>query len=140
MAITQFCSKKLIMKVTGFLSLIMFHVVITACVPTQSNNGIVEITDSELLKFQEQGVAIIDVRTPEELSEGKIPGAYHVQLAPDFVSKLQDRSKDDPIILYCRSGNRSTTASTLLIEAGFKKVYNYTGGMRDWLSKGNPVE
>ena len=47
---------------------------------------------------------------------------------------------DDPIVIHCASGGRSQKASDMLKEAGFKKVYDYSGGFTDWKAKGLEIE
>lgn len=81
---------------------------------------------------------LIDVRTPEEFVSGHIPGAINISLQtlPDQLSEIPD---DQTIIVYCRSGNRSATATQILTDAGFSPVYDL-GGIQDWVSAGFPVE
>ena len=72
---------------------------------------------------------LLDVRTQEEYDAGHIADAV---LIP--VDELSDRmseievDQDTPILVYCRSGNRSAVASDLLVNAGFNQVYNLLGG------------
>lgn len=77
-------------------------------------------------------VIVLDVRTPEEYEEGHIEGAL---LIPDYELKNLAASllpdKNEKILLYCRSGNRSNTASYLLIDMGYTKIYDF-GGIIDW--------
>ena len=76
---------------------------------------------------------LIDVREPAENAEFNIGG----QLVP--LGKIQsmqideiDELKDEEIIVYCRSGNRSMQAALFLETLGFKKVKNLQGGMLAW--------
>ena len=84
---------------------------------------------------------IIDVRTPGEFESGHIPEAMllPVQIFEENLSALE-KYKGDDILLYCASGNRSTVAARILIEAGFDKVYNLRHGFGDWARNGFPVE
>lgn len=79
-----------------------------------------------------QEVTILDVRTPEEYKEGHIEGAL---LIPNYELKnLAGRKlpdKDKKILVYCRSGNRSKSASKLLLEMGYSQVYDF-GGIISW--------
>lgn len=88
--------------------------------------------------IQDSTVTILDVRTPQEFSEGHIQGA---QLIPvyDLSNRIQElaRLKNRPILVYCHTGNRSTTASQMLNKNGFKKISNLKGGIRAWISDGN---
>lgn len=85
-------------------------------------------------------VEFIDVRTPEEYSEGYIPGAINIDWsAPDFEAKVKAKvPAGKEIALYCRSGRRSSEAASLLKEAGYK-VADLKGGILAWEEAGLPV-
>lgn len=86
-----------------------------------------------------ENVAILDVRTPQEYSEGHIEGAI---LAP--VQTLQNdlaqiaKVKNQKIIVYCHSGNRSVAASRILVQNGFTPL-NLKGGITDWKANSFPT-
>jgi rhodanese-related sulfurtransferase len=80
----------------------------------------------------EQGIILLDVRTKEEYDTGHIKDAMLIpvdNLEEDALKNLKD--KEAPIFVYCRSGNRSISAANILVELGYKNVYNL-GGLRDW--------
>ena len=83
-------------------------------------------------------VFLLDVRTQEEFDEGYIEGAI---LIPDYEleSRLDEVPVDEKILVYCRSGRRSVTASNILIDAGYTDVYNMLGGINDWKDAEYPV-
>jgi rhodanese-related sulfurtransferase len=121
--------------------LVAFFIVTTVrCSTAQDQSEVVVIDAKQLIELQSKGVTVIDVRTPEEVSQGKIPGARHIQLADDMASKMTDIDKNQPVIVYCRSGARSTNASLILRKEGYITIYNYVGSMNDWVANGNPVE
>ncbi|MCS7055692.1 MAG: rhodanese-like domain-containing protein [Thermoflexales bacterium] len=80
---------------------------------------------------------LIDVRTPEEFKSGHIPGAINidVQVLPQ---RLEEIPRDKAVVLYCRSGNRSSYAAHLLRRAGYTDVYDL-GGIGEWRAAGYPV-
>ena len=90
--------------------------------------------------MRQPNAVLIDVRTPEEVAEGTIPGARNIgyeaisqriaEVAPD---------KDTPIVLYCRSGNMSADAAKILVSLGYTNVYNLSGGMIAWREAGYPL-
>lgn len=90
--------------------------------------------------LQNTNPLILDVRTPEEFKQGYIQGAnlLPVQVIQQYIKKLEPYKNQD-IFIYCATGNRSTVASRLLIEAGFKKIYNLRYGVSDWVKRGHPV-
>ena len=80
-----------------------------------------------------QDVIILDVREQEEYDSGHIPGA--VLLPVGTISEKTDAAvipeKDSVVLVYCRSGNRSKTASAALAELGYTGVYEF-GGINTW--------
>ena len=91
----------------------------------------------EIIKNKEDYL-IIDVRTKEEYDEGHIGGATLLPVQ-ELEDRLNELPKDKPIIVYCRSGNRSRTAAGILVNNGFTQVYDM-GGIGDWIAKDYPVE
>jgi phage shock protein E len=77
----------------------------------------------------------IDVRTPEEYAAGYIDGAENLPLANIQSGQLPDVSKDAKLYLYCRSGNRSAQAKSVLESAGHTNVIDL-GGIQDVVSMG----
>jgi phage shock protein E len=81
---------------------------------------------------------LVDVRTPEEFSSGHIAGAVNIPVQ-ELPQRLGEVATEQPVVLYCRSGNRSAQAATILDQAGYSGVYDL-GGIGDWQSAGYPVE
>ncbi len=77
---------------------------------------------------------VLDVRTPEEVEEGYIPGATNIDfyLGPDFLAEVEKLDKNKNYYVYCRSGNRSGQACAIMENAGFKNAYNLEGGFMNW--------
>lgn len=72
------------------------------------------------------GATIVDVRTPEEFAGGAYPGAVNIPLQA-LGSRLGEIPRDKPVVVYCRSGGRSSQAATLLGQAGYGDVTNGGG-------------
>ncbi len=84
-------------------------------------------------KMAEENVVLLDVRTPEEVAAGKIEGALEIDvLADDFAQKIQALEKDKTYLVYCKAGSRSARACKAMEKAGFKDLYNLTGGYTAW--------
>ncbi|RMF10376.1 MAG: rhodanese-like domain-containing protein [Candidatus Neomarinimicrobiota bacterium] len=83
---------------------------------------------------------LLDVRTEWEYQEGHLPDAHliPVQILQQELDRLRD-VQDSPILVYCHSGNRSTVASKILLDAGFQHIYNLSGGIRGWQQAGYPI-
>ena len=72
---------------------------------------------------------------------GVINGAYRVPLSNFDKNATQlDKFKEKPVIVYCRSGNRSIGAAGKLRKKGFNKVYSLTGGILAWQKEKLPLE
>ena len=83
----------------------------------------------------------VDVRESKETAAGVINGAYRVPLSTFAKSSTQlEKFKDKPVIVYCRSGNRSISAGGKLKKQGFNQVYNLTGGILAWQKEKLPLE
>jgi phage shock protein E len=83
---------------------------------------------------------ILDVRTAQEVASGTLPGAVNIDFfAPDFTKQLGRLDKTKPVFVYCAVGGRSGKATQQLQQAGFKTVYNLTGGMQAWQQAGYPT-
>lgn len=85
---------------------------------------------------------IIDVREPDEVTKsGKVVGALNIPKGViENSMKLEKEVKvDQPIAVYCESGNRAALAGKCLIEAGYTNIYNL-GGFKDWVKAGGQIE
>jgi len=84
-------------------------------------------------------VLILDVREQSEYDAGHIPGVTLIPLN-DVANRLGEIPKDKPVIVTCRSGNRSGQATDFLRQQGYTNVHNMTGGLNAWQQAGYPVE
>ena len=104
----------------------------TAC--GQETNS--ENMDVASFKTAINGHVLVDVRTPQEASQGMIDGAVNIDFnGGQFLSIMQKEygdQKDQEIYLYCRSGGRSSKALSQLKEAGFTNVHHLQGGFIAW--------
>lgn len=81
---------------------------------------------------------MIDVRTDDEWQAVRIPGATHVALT-ELAAYAADLERDGPLVIYCRSGNRSSMAAEALCGAGFD-ARNLAGGIKAWAEQGHEIE
>lgn len=77
---------------------------------------------------------ILDVRTEEEIDEGRIPDAQNLDIykGQEFVNEIGKLDKSKNYYIYCRSGGRSSQAATLMDQMGFSETYNLLGGFSEW--------
>jgi rhodanese-related sulfurtransferase len=71
---------------------------------------------------------LVDVREPAEVAAGMLPGAVNIPMSK-FVERMNELDPARPVVLVCRSGNRSGQVAEYLSGHGFAKVVNLTGGM-----------
>lgn len=81
---------------------------------------------------------LVDVRNPDEFAQARIPGSILMPL-PFFANRAAELPADRLIMLVCRSGDRSTTATAYLLSRGFEQVANVAGGILAWYQAGLPV-
>ena len=84
---------------------------------------------------------LVDVREPDEWAEtGIAPDAVLIPLGDVEAQAPAGLTADQPVYVICRTGNRSQTASEILVGLGFTQVYNVDGGITAWVDAGLPVE
>ena len=103
-------------------------------VPVEREVSYRQITMDEAVSImeEEEDYIILDVRTAAEYNEKHIPGAINIPneaIGTDTIPDLPD--KDQLILVYCRSGNRSKQASDKLVKLGYTNVVEF-GGIIDW--------
>jgi len=130
-----------------FLSIIVLMIIVSC---SQSKNGSneeqaatvrqttkVENVNTQQLKQlieDKDDLQIIDVRTSDEVADGYIDNAMVGMnyLTGEFEKKIHIVDKNKPVVVYCASGGRSGKSAELLISNGFREVYNYKDGFRNW--------
>lgn len=92
----------------------------------------VNAEEAAIMMEEESSYIILDVRTAEEYSEKHIPGAINIPnetIGAEDIPELPD--KEQLILVYCRSGNRSKQASEKLVKLGYTNIVEF-GGINDW--------
>jgi len=92
----------------------------------------INMDEAVTIMEEESGYIILDVRTPEEFADKHIPGAINIPnetIGTEEVLELPD--KDQLILVYCRSGNRSKQAAEKLVTLGYTNIVEF-GGINDW--------
>jgi rhodanese-related sulfurtransferase len=77
---------------------------------------------------------ILDVRTPEECSEGIIPNAICIDIfkGQGFIYEVDVLNKSKSVYVYCKAGGRSAQACGIMNQLGFEKTFNLVGGFMQW--------
>lgn len=117
-----------------------------------ANAEVMELDNAGLKRLVAEGVAVIDIRRTDEWQQtGVIKGSHLITFFHDKEYKVFDMAAwlealrkvaapDQPVVLICRSGNRTKSVTSYLDRsAGYTKVYNVTEGITRWISEGNPT-
>lgn len=118
-----------------FLLLLSALLLLSGCTaPEEEADSYRQINMDEAVSLmqEESGYIILDVRRPDEFAEKHIPGAVNIPnetIGTGEIPALPD--KDQLILVYCRSGNRSKQASEKLVALGYTNVVEF-GGIIDW--------
>ena len=112
----------------------MTLLLLSGCATQSAEKTYRQITMEEAITMMEEetGYIILDVRTAQEYSEKHIPGAINIaneSIGTEDISELPD--KDQLILVYCRSGNRSKQASEKLVKLGYTNIVEI-GGINSW--------
>ncbi|MGI6072130.1 MAG: rhodanese-like domain-containing protein [Lachnospiraceae bacterium] len=121
------------------LPIFLIVLLLTGCAAPAENRNYQQINyrqinmDEAITMMEEKsGYIILDVRTPEEFRERHIPDAINIPneaIGTDEIPELPD--KNQLILVYCRSGNRSKLASQKLVSLGYTNIVEF-GGINDW--------
>ena len=107
---------------------------LTGCGGTAAGDAYQQITQEEAKEMMDtQEVIILDVREQDEYDSGHIPGAVLLPVGTIDEATAAEviPEKDSTVLVYCRSGNRSKTASSTLAELGYTNIYEF-GGINTW--------
>ncbi|MBT3992249.1 MAG: peptidylprolyl isomerase [Rhodospirillaceae bacterium] len=122
-----------------------FEIALLSVTPPKYSN----IDNASLQKLLATGTKIIDLRRQDEWDKtGVVAGSRKLtafdsmgNFIRSFPAEFQKiANKNEPVILICRTGNRSSVLANMLVEqAGYSKVYNVTDGIEKWIKGGNPI-
>ena len=113
-------------------------ILMSSCVIGQNQN---DISIKELKnKIASDNYILLDVRTSEEYNNGHLKGSINIDyFSDDFSDEISSLGLESPILVYCRSGNRSGKAMNIMYDLGFKEVKNLIGGYKSWISAENLI-
>ncbi len=97
------------------------------------------ITVQEAYGLYQEGVFFLDVREQSEWDSFHIPNTTLIPLG-ELPNRLNELPTDQPIVVVCRTGNRSPEGRDILLAAGFTNVISMTGGVTEWSNLGYPIE
>ena len=122
-------------RLLSVIAALVFLLALSGCGAAEKEGSVYMNINAEKAKEMMDGLekfVLLDARSEEEFSEGHIPGAIvipHEEVSERAEAEIPE--KDVPVFVYCRSGNRSKTASKALVDLGYSEVYEF-GGIIDW--------
>lgn len=99
----------------------------------------IDISAEEFIKIKDDDLVLLDVRTIEEYNNGHIPGAVNLPLdeLPDLLAQLP--SKNQKIVVYCRTGYRAGKAIKILHKQGYTNLVHLNGDFSEWKKAALPI-
>ena len=106
-----------------------------------SQTGNVYVVSPVEFKEKSQNQTIVDIRTPQEYKQGHLKNAVNINLFDrSFLEEIDKLDKSEPVFIYCRSGNRTSSASKKMKNLGFEQVYDLKGGISNWVRSNYEIE
>lgn len=115
----------------SFLMILLF----SSCLETKNSKAEVRLVSAEEMQsiLELEDVQLVDVRTAEEFAIEHIPNAQNIDFrSPTFDMDITELDKTKPVVLYCKSGGRSSKCVKKMKDAGFQKIYELDGGLSKW--------
>jgi phage shock protein E len=131
--------------IARLLGLLVVLATLVAACSSGTDTATIELVSSEqaagVIEDDPAGLVVLDIRTPEEFDTARLADAINVDFYDtDFADQLDELDKNDPYVMYCNSGNRSSEAVKTMKDLGFVEVYEIDGGIVNWFKSGYPVE
>ncbi|MEZ4669234.1 MAG: rhodanese-like domain-containing protein [Anaerolineae bacterium] len=135
-------NRKIIIGIVGLIVVVAVGLFValnsTVCCAGNPVQALSPAAYQEQFASKQAGYELIDVRTPEEFATGHIHGAVNIPV-DEIASRLSEVPQGQPVVVYCRSGNRSAQAAQILAQNGYSSIYDL-GGIIDWTAQGFPIE
>jgi len=113
-------------------------VAVVASQSVSERGPLVTVSVQDMATGLAEGALVLDVREPFEYADAHVEGTVLVPLAT-VAARAGEFPKDEPVFVFCRSGNRSLVAAQALVDAGFVDVRNVDGGIIAWHAAGLPL-
>ena len=100
--------------------------------------GDVTVEEAKSLVESNVSLIIVDVRTREEYDSGHIEGAILIPVS-ELEGRITELSKEEELLIYCRTGNRSSNSVNILKANGYTKIFHMNDGIIAWIQAGYPT-
>jgi rhodanese-related sulfurtransferase len=123
----------------AILASILLAAIISGCISSTTppeKPKYVDVSVQQGKEMMDRGdIFILDVRTREEYNGSHINGSTLIPVQ-ELDIRFKELPRDKKILVYCRTGGRSVTASDILVKNGFTQIYNMQGGITAWKNAG----
>ena len=120
------------------LSTILIYSTLNQSIDTDVGYGDVTVKQAKSLIESNLPLIILDVRRQDEYDSGHIAGAILIPV-DELGNRLAELSTSEELLIYCRTGNRSSNAVNILKSNGFTKIYHMKDGITAWTQAGYPI-
>jgi len=120
------------------VSTILIYYAQTQSHDTEISYGDITVEHAKSLIESKPSLIILDVRTQEEYDSGHIERAILIPI-DELENRLDELSKNDELLVYCRTGRRSSNAMNILQADGFTKIFHMNDGITGWIQAGYPT-
>jgi rhodanese-related sulfurtransferase len=121
--------------IIAFSAILLYY---TQSLNTEIDYGDITIEQAKFLIESKPSLTILDVRTQEEYDIGHLERAILIP-HDELGDRLDELSKNDELLVYCRLGNRSTNAVNILQANGFIKIFHMKDGITGWIQAGSQI-
>lgn len=118
------------------LVLLMMSAIVTQVWAAERN---ITSRETKALLEANRNIYLLDVRTPQEYSQGKLAGSVLIPIG-EFERRIGEVPRNRPIVVYCAVGSRSKSVAGFLAQKGYRDVYNMTDGIVGWYRNGFPIQ
>lgn len=127
-------------KIVTIIIAVISILTTTSCQQASANNELKAAEFKQKMEA-EKSKTLLDVRTPQEYSEGHLADAINIDWnGGNFDAEIAKLDKSKPVYVYCLAGSRSASAAAVMRKSGFKQVYEMKGGILKWRAEGLPEE
>jgi rhodanese-related sulfurtransferase len=120
------------------VSSILLYYSQTQTLNTEIGYGDISVEQAKFLIESKPSLIILDVRTQEEYDDGYLENAILIPV-DELENRLDELSKNDELLVYCRTGNRSSSAVNILGSNGFTMIFHMEDGITGWIQAGYPT-
>jgi rhodanese-related sulfurtransferase len=121
------------------ITLLVLIILLIANFIMDANKKYADISTTQAIDLMDdKDLIVLDVREAKERVGGFIKNDTHIPMA-QVKNKLDTLNKDNKVLVYCRSGNRSSHICGTLVKGGFEKIYNLKGGFVAWQKANLPI-